>query len=103
MKNFKTVIQQEVIELICDSCGLKAGVDEGYEFSEFIRIEHCCGYGAIHGDGKQLSIDLCQHCFANMCGDTLTIIDPVDNQTTEPAEDTFEQGNLFQGITQSKK
>jgi antitoxin CcdA len=103
MKNFKTVMQQEVIELICDSCGLKAGVDERYEFSEFIRIEHRCGYGAIHGDGKQLSIDLCQHCFANMCGDTLTIIDPVDNQTTESAEGTFEQGNLFQGITQSKK
>ena len=81
MKKFKAVKQQEVIKLICDGCGLEARVDEGYEFSEFISIEHHCGYGAIHGDGKQLSIDLCQHCFAGMCGDILTVIDPLDNQS----------------------
>jgi len=103
MKNFKTVIRQEVIKLICDGCGLEASADGGYEFSEFISIEHRCGYGAIHGDGKQLSIDLCQHCFADMCGDTLTVIDPVDNQPTESAEDTLKYHNIFQAITQSKK
>lgn len=103
MKNFKTVMQQEVIKLICDGCGLEARVDEGYEFSEFITIEHRCGYGAIHGDGKQLSVDLCQHCFADMCGDTLTIIDPLDNQSTKPAADTLEYDNIFLAITQSKK
>ncbi len=103
MKKFKTVKRQEVIKLICDGCGLKASVDGGYEFGEFITIEHRCGYGAIHGDGKQFSIDLCQHCFAGMCGDTLTVIDPVDNQPTESAEDTLEYDNIFQAITQSKK
>ncbi len=103
MKNFKTVIKQEVINLICDSCGLKASVDEGYEFSEFISIEHRCGYGAIQGDGKQLSVDLCQHCFADMCGDTLTISDPINNQMTESAEDALEYHNVFQAITLSKK
>jgi len=103
MKNFKTVMRQEVIKLICDGCGLEASVDEGYEFSEFITIEHRCGYGAIHGDGKQLSVDLCQHCFADMCGDTLTIIDPLDNQSTKSAEDTLEYDNISQAITQSKK
>jgi len=103
MKNFKTVMRQEVMKLICDGCGLEASVDEGYEFSEFITIEHRCGYGAIHGDGKQLSVDLCQHCFTDMCGDTLTIIDPLDNQLTESAEDILEYDNIFQAITQSKK
>jgi len=103
MKKFKTVIRQEVINLICDGCGLEASVDEGYEFSEFITIEHRCGYGAIHGDGKQLSIDLCQHCFTDMCGDTLTIRDPVDNQMTESAEDNLEHDNIFQAITLPKK
>jgi len=103
MKNFKTVIRKEVIKLICDGCGLEASIDEGYELGEFITIEHRCGYGAIHGDGKQFSIDLCQHCFADMCGDTLTIIDPEDNQTAEFAEDTLDYDNIFQAITQSKK
>lgn len=43
MKTYKTVIQQEVTELICDGCGLEAHAHEGYEFSEFISIEHKCG------------------------------------------------------------
>jgi antitoxin CcdA len=103
MKKFKAVKRQEIINLICDGCGLEANVDEGYEFSEFISIEHRCGYGAIHGDGKQLSIDLCQHCFAGMCGDTLTVIDPLDNQKPEPPDDTLEYNNIFQVITQSKQ
>jgi antitoxin component HigA of HigAB toxin-antitoxin module len=100
MKNFKAVKRQEVIKLICDGCGLEANIDEGYEFSEFITIEHRCGYGAIHGDGKLLSVDLCQQCFADMCGDTLTVIDPLDNQ--RPKE-TLEYNNIFQAITQSKQ
>ena len=66
MKNFKSVKLQEVIKLICDGCGLEANIVEGYEFGEFISIDHRCGYGAIHGDGKQLTVDLCQHCFAGM-------------------------------------
>jgi len=103
MKNHKTVKRQEIIKLICDGCGLEASVDEGYEFSEFISIEHRCGYGAIHGDGKQISVDLCQHCFAGMCGDTLTIFDPLDNQTNDCVESKLEFNNIFQAITQSKK
>ncbi|GLX84565.1 hypothetical protein tloyanaT_08170 [Thalassotalea loyana] len=54
----KTVIQQEVTELVCDGCGLEAHVHKGYEFSEFISIEHKSGFGAIHHDSKELSIDL---------------------------------------------
>ena len=103
MKKYKTVIQQEVTELICDSCGLEAHVNEGYEFSEFISIEHKCGYGAIHGDGKKLLIDLCQQCFADMCADTLTIVDPLDNQAFDSCEDTLEYQNIFEAITKSKQ
>jgi hypothetical protein len=47
MKKHITVSHQEVCELVCDGCGLEASVDEGYEFSEFISIEHRCGYGAF--------------------------------------------------------
>lgn len=102
MKKYKTVIQQELTELICDGCGLEAHVHEGYEFSEFISIEHKCGYGAIHGDGKQLSVDLCQHCFAGMYGDTLRTVDPLDEKISSSNEDKLEYQNIFQAITRSK-
>jgi hypothetical protein len=102
MKKYKTFIQQEVTELVCDGCGLEAYAHEGYEFSEFISIEHKCGYGAIHGDGNKLLIDLCQHCFAEMCGDTLTTIDPIDNQASDSCKNTLEYQNIFQALTKSK-
>ena len=102
MKKYKTVIQQDVTELVCDGCGLEAYVHKGYEFSEFISIEHKCGYGTIHGDGKKLSIDLCQHCFADMCSDTLTIVDPLDEKISSSNVDKLEYQNIFQAITRSK-
>lgn len=102
MKKYKTVIKQEITELVCDGCGLEAYAHEGYEFSEFISIVHKCGYGAIHGDGKKLLIDLCQHCFADMCGDTLTTVDPIENQASEPCKNTLEYQNIFQALTKSK-
>ena len=102
MKKYKTLIQQDVTELICDGCGLEAHIHEGYEFREFISIEHKCGYGTIHGDGNKLSIDLCQHCFSDMCGDMLTTIDPIDNQASDPCKNTLEYQNIFQAITKSK-
>ena len=103
MKSFKVVKRQEVIKLTCDACSLEATVNEGYEFSEFITIEHQCGYGAIHGDGKQLSVDLCQHCFASICEGTLKVIDPIDNRNANCSEDTLEYNNIFQVITKSKQ
>jgi len=105
MKSFKAVKRQEVIKLTCDGCSLEAIVNEGYEFSEFITIGHKCGYGAIHGDGKQLSVDLCQHCFADMCGDSLRVTDE-SNAHTEYSESSdkeqLEYSNIFDVICQSK-
>lgn len=102
MRDFKTVKRQEVIKLTCDGCGLQASADGDYEFQEFISVKRTCGYGSIHGDGKQIDIDLCQQCFADMCGDTLTIIDPLDNQDSNSYEDTLEYQNIFEAITKSK-
>lgn len=72
MKNFKNVTVKEVSKLICDCCGQQAASTD-YEFHEFISINKRCGFGSIHGDGNQVSIDICQSCFANMCGDDLTV------------------------------
>tara|TARA_R110000737_G_scaffold207884_1_gene225731 strand:- start:3652 stop:3900 length:249 start_codon:yes stop_codon:yes gene_type:complete len=73
MRTFKTVTTQELTTVVCDGCGLQASTDSGYEFQEFISVSHQCGFGSIHGDGKQIDIDLCQQCFADMCGDTLRL------------------------------
>lgn len=73
MRNFKTVTTQLLTGVVCDGCGLQASTDGDYEFHEFISVNQRCGYGSIHGDGKHLSIDLCQQCFADMCGDMLRV------------------------------
>ncbi|MDO7085896.1 hypothetical protein WNY51_08365 [Pseudocolwellia sp. AS88] len=73
MKTFKTVTTQEITTMVCDGCGIEAIADGDYEFHEFISISHQCGYNSIHGDCKQIDIDLCQQCFANMCGDMLRV------------------------------
>lgn len=98
MKNFKNITLKEVTKLTCDSCGEQATPSD-YTFHEFISINKRCGYGSIHGDGKQLTIDLCQQCFADICGDSLTIADP----NNEKDDEILEYHNIFEAITQSKK
>lgn len=83
MKHFKNVTIKELSKITCDSCGEQATPND-YTFHEFISINKRCGYGSIHGDGNQLHLDLCQQCFANSCGNNLTIITPddqLDNNT----------------------
>lgn len=72
MKNFEDKIVKVISKLICDRCGEEA-IPEDYTFHEFISINHRCGYDSIHGDGNQISIDLCQKCFADLCSDRLII------------------------------
>lgn len=79
MKNFEDKVVKVISELICDGCDEQASPSDS-EFHEFISVSHKCGYGSIHGDGNQFNIDLCQQCFADMCGDSLRIIDPSDEQ-----------------------
>ena len=87
MKKFKTVTTQKLTTLVCDSCGLQVNVGD-YEFHEFISVNQHCGYGSIHGDGKQIGIDLCQQCFATMCGDTLRVMD--ENNSVNDNNETIE-------------
>lgn len=105
MRTFKTVTTQELTAVVCDGCGLQASADGEYEFHEFISIAHHCGYGSIHGDGKQIEIDLCQQCFSDMCGDTLRVTDE-SNAPTEYSESSdkelLEYSNIFDVICQSK-
>ena len=104
MKTFKTVTTQKVTALVCDGCGLEAKPDD-YEFHEFITINHRCGYGSIHGDGNKIETDLCQQCFADMCGESLRVIDgyhyiATNNESNET--NRLEYRNIFEVISQSK-
>jgi hypothetical protein len=102
---FKTVTTQKLTTVICDSCGLQASADSNYDFHEFISIGHHCGYSSIHTDGKQIDIDLCQQCFADMCGDMLRVTEKshefIDyNENSEAIR--LEYSNIFDVICQSK-
>jgi len=101
MKHFKEITVKEISLLICDSCGEQAKPSD-YIFHEFISVNHRCGYGSIHGDGKQLTIDLCQQCFADLCGDSLKVIEPT-NEKHGSDEELLEYHNIFEAIAQSKK
>ena len=79
MKHFEDKVVKEISKLTCDGCGEQATPDDS-SFYEFISVSHKCGYDSIHGDGNQISIDLCQKCFVDMCGDSLTVIDPNDEK-----------------------
>jgi hypothetical protein len=104
MKTFKTVTTQKLTALVCDGCGLQVN-DGEYEFYEFISVNHHCGYGSIHGDGKQIGIDLCQQCFSDMCGDALSATDK-NNSVNENIENNesnpLEYKNIFDVICKSK-
>lgn len=107
MKTFETVTTQKLTSMVCDGCGLEASKDADYEFQEFITINHRCGYGLIHADGTQIATDLCQQCFADMCGDSLRRVD--DNAISNATEDNemnvsskLEYGNIFEAICRSK-
>ncbi len=96
MRTFKAVATQELTAVVCDGCGLQASAEGDYEFHEFISVKHHCGYSSIHGDGKQIEIDLCQQCFADMCGDTLRVTE--ESSETNP----LEYSNIFDVVCQSK-
>lgn len=81
MRTFKTVTKQVLTTLVCDGCGLQASADGDYEFHEFLSIAHHCGYDSIHGDGKQIEIDLCQKCFSDLCGNMLRVTDESNDST----------------------
>lgn len=61
--------------ITCDVCGKTYDEeDDCFETSEFISIQHDCGYGSVFGDGSMVYIDICQHCIEELIGDKLKII-----------------------------
>ena len=104
MKTFKKVTTQKIATIVCDSCGLQASAESDYEFHEFVSIKHHCGYSSIHGDGKHIYIDLCQQCFADMCGDSLWVGDKNRSEDFDEGCETerLEYSNIFDVISKTK-
>jgi hypothetical protein len=68
MKTFTPTTTQIVTAITCDACGAIFDVP-GTEASEFVSVDHVCGYDSIHGDGSRIALDLCQHCSGKRLGD----------------------------------
>jgi len=102
MKFFKDKIVKTLESVTCDHCGKQAKKGE-YEFQEFISVNHTCGYGSIHGDGNQIVVDLCQQCFADLCGDNLIVTSPNSEPGINSTVEALEYQNIFDVVSQSKQ
>jgi len=59
------------VSIVCDRCGREAfwEGDSEFEAQEFKCYADMGGYGSIIGDEVEWTLDLCQHCFVELCGD----------------------------------
>lgn len=71
---FVEVKQQKLVSLSCDICGRDLIADES-EHQESFNITHYCGYGSIFGDGSEVCVDICQHCFSKHLGQYCTVLE----------------------------
>lgn len=98
MKKYEKASVKVVSELICDRCGLHV-VKGDDEYSEFICIEHRCGYGSILEDGKLVCIDICQRCFVDTFDEDLRLIERSQSHWTsffegEKVSDDFMENRI---------
>lgn len=69
MKKYKKQSIDILSAFTCDKCGREADFEnDGFEAQEFISIEKKAGFASVFGDGNELNIDLCQHCFKDLLG-----------------------------------
>lgn len=60
--------------LQCNKCKKKYDLytndlEEDMEAHEFVNIEYVGGYNSIFGDETKVRLNLCQHCFKELCGE----------------------------------
>ena len=74
MKKFEEITVKSVSALICDCCGRESivGIND-YEVHEFVSLDFVGGYQSIFGDGKHVSLDICQYCLKDKLGSWLKL------------------------------
>ncbi len=76
MKNYeKQQVEQDVLKSVtCDDCKKEFDCEtDVFEVQEFVSLSFMAGFGSVFGDTNQVSMDLCQHCFKERCGDVVQI------------------------------
>lgn len=67
----------KLIQWKCSVCGFDFLEDEdsnyGMEAQEVFSFSDVGGYSSVFGDGVEISIDICQHCFKKLLGDFVEI------------------------------
>ena len=73
---YKTEIVEREVKTIagisCDVCKRNIPLDDIMEIQEMVHIEFIGGYGSVFGDGDQVTLDMCQHCFKEKLGGFVT-------------------------------
>lgn len=67
------VKQRKLIEYTCSICERDL-LEDQLEGQEVFEFNQSCGYGSVFGDGAEVYIDLCQHCFKEHLGEYCTIL-----------------------------
>lgn len=57
----------------CDKCGKEFGEKDFIDWQECVTIRSRGGYGSVFGDEAKISLDLCQDCFNELCGEFVVI------------------------------
>lgn len=72
MIKYRTEMEEKkyIDRVMCDVCKKEYSFtgNEQMEAQEFQHIYVNGGYGSVFGDGSQLQVDICQHCFKEIMG-----------------------------------
>lgn len=67
------VKERRLVEHTCSICGRDL-LDDPFEGQEAFTFSQSCGYGSVFGDGSEVYIDICQHCFKERFGEYCTVL-----------------------------
>jgi hypothetical protein len=66
------MVPKKVVKCItCDICG--KDFYDPLDSQEFLTFSKTCGYASSIGEGKSVSIDMCEECLVEKLGDCLKI------------------------------
>lgn len=71
--DFVMVKERQIVEYKCDVCGLDL-TDDIMERQECFHTSQVGGFSSVFGDGVEIYLDICQHCFKKIHGEHCTII-----------------------------
>lgn len=79
MRRYKTDEKEELLEAVCNKCGRKLKLENGYLKEGCFFVDYAFGYFS-RKDGTRHSFDLCEDCYDEMVGQ-FTISETVTSET----------------------